>query len=234
LSDKTGIPIDKIKDEVTRSINFVILEIQREKINNNSYITTNDKWEKLSSSIMSFVKDFHKNYPLRQGISKDTLRRTIEIQPKLFGICIDLLINKDLLSEQGDVIYLFGRTPEFDNDARKLADEILIKIEKTPFTPPSLTELENECDTEVIKALISMGYLIQTSEDVVFRKQEYDQMLSGLIEHIKTNKEITLSQFRDMFQTSRKYALSFLEYLDKKGITIRDGDKRIIRNIDKV
>ena len=234
LSEKTGIPIEKIKDEVIGSMNFEILEIQSEKINNNSYLTTRDKWEKLSNSILTFVKDFHKNYPLRQGISKDALRRTLEIQPKLFGICMDLLINKDLLSEQGDAIFLFGRKPEFDNAARKLADQILIKLEKTPFSPPSLAELENEFDNEVIKALISMGYLIQTSEDVAFRKQDYEQMLSGLLEHFKINREITLSQFRDMFHTSRKYALSFLEYLDKKDITIREGDKRIFRNIDKV
>ncbi len=234
LSEKTGIPIEKIKDEVIGSINFEILEIQREKINNNSYITTKDIWEKLSNSILSFVKDFHKNYPLRQGISKDALRRALGIQPKLFGICMDLLINKDLLSEQGDAIFIFGRKPEFDNDARKLADEILFFMKKNPYSPPPLSELENEFENEVIKALISMEYLIQTSEDIVFRKQDYDQMLSGLIEHFENNKEITLSQFRDMFHTSRKYALSFLEYLDKIGITIREGDKRIIRNIDKV
>ena len=65
--------------------------------------------------------------------------------------------------------------------SKKLADEILLKIEKTPYSPPSLAELKNEFDEEIIKALISMGYLIQTSEDIVFRKQDYDQMLSELI-----------------------------------------------------
>ena len=147
---------------------------------------------------------------------------------------MDLLINLNFLSEQGDVIFLFGRKPEFDNISKKLADEILFKIGKTPYSPPPLAELKNEFDEEIIKALISMGDLIQTSEDIVFRKQDYDQMLSELIKHFKNNREIALSQFRDMFHTSRKYALSFLEHLDKKGITIREGEKRIFRDIDKV
>ena len=132
------------------------------------------------------------------------------------------------------MVFLFGRKPEFDNASKKLADEILFKIGKTPYSPPSLAELKNEFDEEIINALISMEYLIQTSEDIVFRKQDYDQMLSELIKYFKSNKEIALSQFRDMFQTSRKYALSFLEHLDKKGVTFREGENRIFRDIDKV
>jgi len=234
LSEKTGISIEKIKEEISGSIKFEILEIQKEKINNNTYITTKENWEKLSNSILALVKDFHKKYPLRQGISKDFLRRALIIQPKLFGICMDILNNLDFLSEQGDVIFLSGHRPEFDKDTRIIADKLIDKIEKTPFSPPSLAELKNEFDEEIIKALISMGELIQTSEDVIFRKQDYDRMLTGLYEHFKNNKEIALSQFRDMFQTSRKYALSFLEHLDKKGITLREGEIRIIRDIDKV
>jgi len=34
---------------------------------------------------------------------------------------------------------------------------------------------------------------------------------------------------RDLFDTSRKYALAFLEYLDAKGVTRRVGDERVLR-----
>ena len=234
LSETTGISIEKIKEEIIGFPEFEILEIQKDKFHNNSFITTKDNWEKLTDLILAFVKDFHKNYPLRQGVSKDTLRRRLEIQPKLFGICIDLLINLDLLSEQGDLVFFYGRKPEFDNTSKKMVEKILLRIEISPYSPPPLAELKNEFDEEIINALISMGYLIQTSEDIVFRKQDYELMLSELINHFKNNKEIALSQFRDMFQTSRKYALSFLEHLDKRGITIREGEKRIFRDIDKV
>ena len=234
LSEKIGISIEKLKEEIAGSPELEILEIQKEKFHNNSFITTRDNWEKLSDSIVALIKDFQNNYPLRQGISKDALRRALEIQPKLFGICIDLLINLNLISEQGDVIFLFGRKPEFDSDSKKLVNQIFLRIENSPYSPPPLAELKNEFGEEIIKALISMGYLIQTSEDIVFRRQDYDEMLIKLTKYFESNKEIALSQFRDMFQTSRKYALSLLEDLDKKGITIREGEKRILRNIDKV
>jgi len=41
--------------------------------------------------------------------------------------------------------------------------------------------------------------------------------------------EITLSAVRDALQSSRKYVLPLLEYLDSRGYTRRVGDKRILR-----
>ena len=40
---------------------------------------------------------------------------------------------------------------------------------------------------------------------------------------------ITVAQVRDLFDTSRKYALALLEYLDAKGVTRRAGDERVLR-----
>ncbi|MGV2434996.1 MAG UNVERIFIED_CONTAM: SelB C-terminal domain-containing protein [Anaerolineae bacterium] len=34
---------------------------------------------------------------------------------------------------------------------------------------------------------------------------------------------------RDHLQTSRKYALAYLEYLDRLGITTRNGDERRLK-----
>ena len=45
---------------------------------------------------------------------------------------------------------------------------------------------------------------------------------------MKDRKEFTLAEFRDLFSTSRKFALQFLEYTDKKRITKLNGDKRVL------
>ncbi|MHB8621488.1 MAG: SelB domain-containing protein, partial [Chloroflexota bacterium] len=45
---------------------------------------------------------------------------------------------------------------------------------------------------------------------------------------LKRERTITVAQFRDLFQTSRKYALAFLEHLDERKITRRLGDERIL------
>jgi selenocysteine-specific elongation factor len=56
-------------------------------------------------------------------------------------------------------------------------------------------------------------------------------MKSGLIKYLEEQGEITLAQFRDMFGTSRKYALAFLEYMDRLGITVRVDEVRKLKRI---
>ena len=55
-------------------------------------------------------------------------------------------------------------------------------------------------------------------------------MLSGLRDYISQNDEITVGDFRDLYQTSRKYALAVLDYLDQQQITRRVGDARVLRD----
>jgi len=53
--------------------------------------------------------------------------------------------------------------------------------------------------------------------------------LKGVLEHIHTNGDITVGDVRDMFETSRKYALALMDHLDQQQITRRVGDVRILR-----
>jgi selenocysteine-specific elongation factor len=38
-----------------------------------------------------------------------------------------------------------------------------------------------------------------------------------------------VAEFRDHFNSSRKYALAFLEHLDTSGVTVREGDFRRLK-----
>jgi len=107
-------------------------------------------------------------------------------------------------------------------------------IQVEPYSPPSLIELKEKFGGDLINLMVSNQYLVRTSDDIAFTKENFDLMVNKLADYSRQNGGITLGQFRDMFKTSRKYALSFLEYLDKIGVTSFDGEKRILRNIDKL
>ena len=67
------------------------------------------------------------------------------------------------------------------------------------------------------------------SVEVVFSKAGYDRMLTDVRQMIQEFGVITAAQLRDRYNTSRRYVLAFLEHLDLRGITIRDGDVRRLR-----
>ncbi|HQN45371.1 MAG TPA: SelB C-terminal domain-containing protein, partial [Anaerolineaceae bacterium] len=70
------------------------------------------------------------------------------------------------------------------------------------------------------------GLLLPVSAEVVFRPADVTAMRQWVEEHLAAHGTLAATEFRDAFNTSRKYALALLEYLDALGVTVRDGDFR--------
>jgi selenocysteine-specific elongation factor len=79
------------------------------------------------------------------------------------------------------------------------------------------------------ESLLKQDILVQVSPDVVFELSSYNQMVERVRESIHNNGSITVAEARDLFDTSRKYVLGLLEYLDARGFTQRKGDERVLR-----
>jgi selenocysteine-specific elongation factor len=77
--------------------------------------------------------------------------------------------------------------------------------------------------------LIENGDLIQVAPEVVFSRAGYEGMVSDIRQLLAVQGTLTAAQVRDHFNTSRKYALALLEYLDTLGITVREGDARRLK-----
>ena len=54
-------------------------------------------------------------------------------------------------------------------------------------------------------------------------------MTQRITAHLQANGTITVAEARNLFDTSRKYILPLLEYLDQQRITRRVGDDRVLR-----
>src|SRR5207245_8714507 len=49
--------------------------------------------------------------------------------------------------------------------------------------------------------------------------------------YLEDKGEITAGAFRDLMQISRKYAIPLLEHFDNQRLTMRIGDKRVLRRV---
>jgi selenocysteine-specific elongation factor len=107
----------------------------------------------------------------------------------------------------------------------RISEVYLASISKGKFSPR--TDLE--VDEDILNFLIDKGRLIRVSDGIVFSSDAFNEMLDGVRSYISRHGEITVGDFRDLFQTSRKYALGFMDYLDQQQITKRVGDARILR-----
>ncbi len=70
------------------------------------------------------------------------------------------------------------------------------------------------------------GTLVRINDSMFITLNHYKKMIENLKDFFSKKSEMTVAEFRDLLNTSRKYALPFLEYLDSNKITLRVGDVR--------
>jgi selenocysteine-specific elongation factor len=168
------------------------------------------------------------------GISKNELKEKLGWETDRLNKTLDGLTIRNLIKQESGVISLPSHQVQFSDEVKQQIVNVMEKFRSDPYSPPSLAELMDSYGSDLIKVMIANQQLIRTSDDIAFRKEDFNEMARKLVEFIQGEGGITLGQFRDIFNTSRKFSLSFLEYLDKQGVTRFDGEKRVIMNIDKL
>ncbi|MBL8049900.1 MAG: selenocysteine-specific translation elongation factor [Anaerolineales bacterium] len=193
-----------------------------------SLVTSFSELQKVKSKILQTVDDYHKQYRLRSGMPKEELKNKIKLAAKTFNIILNFLITNYELRIT-DTVSKPEHEIKFTQPEQAAVKNLMRKFESNPYSTPSVKECQTDVGEEVLNALIETAEFIAVSQDVLFRKKDYDDMLEKIKKHIKQNNQITLAEARDIFKTTRKYAQALLEYLDSVNITIRDGDARKLK-----
>jgi selenocysteine-specific elongation factor len=186
-------------------------------------------WTELSSKVDGILRSYHEEYPLRRGMAREELKSRLKVSARVFNASIKKLSSLGSVIESGNTISQKDHTIRFDDLQQTKVESLMRRFMQNPSAPPTVKECQSEAGEELFNALVDMGQLISASNEVVFRKQEYDLMVVKIRQKIQEAGRISLAEVRDMFNTSRKYAQALLEHLDAIGETVREGDYRKLR-----
>jgi selenocysteine-specific elongation factor len=180
-------------------------------------------------AVKNFMNDFHKKNPLKPGMSKEELRANFKIDPRLFGNLMTSL--KDIVIEK-ELVRLSSFRISLSQVDETVKTKILELLEKSGFQPPTKEELAESLKmdvkrfSDILKLMAKEGSLVRISDSTHITASTYKMIIDNLKNFFSKKPEMTVAEFRDVFGTSRKYALPFLEYLDSNKITMRVGDVR--------
>lgn len=118
---------------------------------------------------------------------------------------------------------------QFSSQQEKSIELLLQQFSASPFSPPSTKDSKSAVGEDVFQAMVDLVLLVPVSAEVVFRKEDYDQMVAEVKGLIIKNGPVSAAQVRDHFNTSRRYVLALLEHLDEIGVTVRQGDVRRLK-----
>ena len=226
--------------ELLDSHQAIVLEGDPELIQPDTIITANVYWLKLQDRIRGEILNYHKVFPLRQGIPREELKSRVKLSTRLFNLVFKKIRAEGLIAQRAmrqnlpginpvPVIYESKHEIRFSQDQQEMVGRLMKNFEADPFAPPTIKSCIADVGEDLYQALIDLGQLMPVSGEVVFRWKDYESMVEQVRKMITTGGSISVAQMRDRFQTSRRYVLAFLEHLDAIGVTARDGDVRKLR-----
>jgi selenocysteine-specific elongation factor len=221
---------DTAVSELVDTGQIIVLEHGEGKIlSSHSSITSKAYWDQISSKVLQEVSDYHQGNPLRRGISREELKSRLKLSTRIYNLIIRRILASGELVEVGSIVHRAGHSIRFTPQQQRSVNTLLDRFVASPFSPPTAKECLAEVGEDVYNALVELKLLIPIPPDVVFRTEDYNLMLSSIVDLLKSKGKITAGEVRDHFNTSRRYVLSILEYLDSQGITAREGDFRRLK-----
>ena len=182
-------------------------------------------WQAVKNKAVAALQSYHRQYPLRRGVPAQEIRSRLGLPQPVFLRVIPQLVLEGSLVETGQTLRLPDHQPALTPQLEQQAAQFLRQLEKDPYSPTTDWRL----DAELLNALIDQGRVVKVNETVVFAASAYRDMTDRITAHLREKGSITVADARTMFNSSRKYILPLLEYLDQQRITRRVGDDRVLR-----
>ena len=131
---------------------------------------------------------------------------------------------------EGELVTLPGRAGELTDVESKLAQGIVEGFEKQGLTPGSPEELCRSLGAKpqvfdgVLRYLVERGRLARLPNGLILAASALEQFQGDLL---ATGWDtFTVTEFKDRFGLTRKWAIPLLEHLDRQRLTRREGDRR--------
>ena len=112
-------------------------------------------------------------------------------------------------------------------------ERVLESLQQGGATPPAVDDELTGLDAKQTASLLEM---MRASGEVVLVGEHafHASALEGLVETLQRHAaeregEIHIPTLRDDLGTTRKYLIPLLEHFDATGLTVRHGDRRVLR-----
>ena len=214
-----------------------LLRLQRrnEIVVSEDIVANAETWQELCARATHLIDDAHRRNPERAGLDLSDLRGTVrDHPPDLFEALISDLCRKDFRRKDSVIARIFHR-PTLPLHLELAATKIREALVEKSSDPLARKQIAQDRHLQkALRFLIEQGEVIEIGPDLILLRKAVEQMQSVVVTFISRNGPATVSQLRQKLGTSRRVLVPFLEHLDRRGITQREGDRRKLRNQENI
>ena len=193
--------------------------------------------KELEAQICRHLAAYHQKNPLKPGLSKEELRRQLppQAEVRLFNFLLARLVQEKQVVLEKDLVRLSTHKVTLAGDQEDLSRQLEALYRQGQLSPPTLKEAAAELKAplsqiqQLLPVLVNQGRLVKVKEDLYFHQEAMAQLKAALVDYLKKNGTISVLQFKDLTQASRKFTIPLLEYFDSTRTTVRVGETRRLR-----
>jgi selenocysteine-specific elongation factor len=196
-----------------------------------------DMVKELDGRILQALDRLHEQFPLMSSHDRQ------KVQSQLDYVGDDALVHAavDRLVKQKQVIGDLRRIaradfkPKLSGNLRKLKDKLVAAYQEARFQPPEPASFAGTAGgnaanlKDLFDVCVAEGLLVQVAGDLYLHADADAEMRRLVAEKLAGGGPgLTVAEIRDLLGTTRKYAVPLCEYLDRVGVTRREGDLRLL------
>lgn len=187
--------------------------------------------------LAAVITAHHEEHPLDAGLSLQALRAAVNVLPP--PAVLDLLVEHGVkkqaweLAEGGAIVRKPGWQAALRAQAGDAGGRLAQRLAEARWQLPTVSELQREFADPTVPALLAHlareGSVERVDQERYAVKQALEEFRRAVEETLRELGAATPAQFRDRLGLTRKYLIPLLEWADRRGITSRKGDTRVLR-----
>jgi selenocysteine-specific elongation factor len=192
--------------------------------------------DRLRSQTLALLETFHGENPLRAGISREELRsRAGNAQERVFAQLLASLEAEGLLRTERDQVRLASHAIRLTPEQQRVVNGLEADYLRAGAAPPSPEEalarqgLSGTEKHELFQLLVADRRLLRVKESLYFHADALRAIQDKLVAYLREHREVGPAEVKDLWGVSRKYAIPLMEYFDAQRVTVRQGERRVLR-----
>jgi selenocysteine-specific elongation factor len=200
-----------------------------------AFLTTPDRLSELMEMLIATLNSRHDREPMLPGVSFEALRTSLPVRvqrPQFSALLAHAIATGEVVNQDG-LLRARGHEARLPPDVARVQTGVRDVLSQSPFRPPRIADLAKAINApeptvrKICKQLARAGMIVEIAPDHFFlRSAVLDSARVAAQLSADTGGAFTAAQFRDRLGNGRQLAIQILDYLDRRGVTLRKGDTR--------
>jgi selenocysteine-specific elongation factor len=234
IASRCGMPARRLEETLAVLLaGGEIIQVMREP---KKYLSR-EAFASLGTLLLDEMNSYFSENPLKEGISKEELKTKIPARSdqRFFTSCLTALEKAGKVIVERDLVRLAGRKAGTDTAQTDIHLRIEQELTRGGSEPPFLKDIAaalqitEKLVLEHLNLLTAEGRAVKVKSDIFYRPEPLATIENRLVGYLTEKGEIAPGEFRELTGLSRKFMIPLLEYFDARKVTLRVGDKRLLR-----